>query len=66
MHDYLEIIDANVAKLLADSMYTFNEDAVRKVLDDLEEAGADECFLNTATAEMVEIDRIAEIVAKRG
>ena len=66
VHDYLEIIDANVAKLLADSMYTFNEDAVRKVLDDLEEAGADECFLNTATAEMVEIDRIAEIVAKRG
>jgi alkanesulfonate monooxygenase SsuD/methylene tetrahydromethanopterin reductase-like flavin-dependent oxidoreductase (luciferase family) len=63
--DYLKIIDENVAQLLADSMYTFTEDAVRKCLDDLEEAGTDECFLNTATADLVEIERIAEIVTRR-
>jgi alkanesulfonate monooxygenase SsuD/methylene tetrahydromethanopterin reductase-like flavin-dependent oxidoreductase (luciferase family) len=61
--DYLKIIDENVAKLIADSMTTSNEDSVRRCLDAIEEIGADECFQNTATSELVEIERIADIVA---
>jgi len=46
-------------------MVTSNEDAVRKCLDDIEALGADECFLNTATRDLVEIEKIANIVETR-
>ncbi|MDG1401121.1 MAG: LLM class flavin-dependent oxidoreductase [Candidatus Binatia bacterium] len=63
--DYLKIIDENIANLIADTMVTSNEDAVRKCLDDIEALGADECFLNTATRDLVEIEKIANIVETR-
>ena len=41
-------------------------DAITASLDAYEEAGVEECWLNTATAETSEIDALEEIIAKRG
>jgi hypothetical protein len=41
-------------------------DAIRASLDAYEEAGVEECWLNTATAEIAEIDGIQEIIEARG
>lgn len=63
--DYLKIAGDEIAKLIADTMNTSNEDAVRRGLDGIEEKGCDECFLVPATAELVEVERLAEIAVKR-
>lgn len=63
--DYLKIAGEEIAKLIADTMDTSNEDAVRRGLDGIEEKGCDECFLVPATAELVEVERLAEIAVKR-
>ena len=41
-------------------------DAVRASLDAYEELGVEECWLNTATAELAEIDGLLEVLEKRG
>lgn len=63
--DYLKIAGDEIAKLIADTMNTSNEDAVRRALDGIEEKGCDECFLVPATDELVEVERLAEIAVKR-
>ena len=63
--DYLRIAGDEIGKIISDTMYTSNEDAVRRVLDAIEAEGCDECFLVPATHELVEIDRLAEIAVKR-
>ena len=63
--DYLRIAGDEIGKIISDTMYTSNEDAVRRALDGIEAEGCDECFLVPATHELVEIDRLAEIAVKR-
>ena len=41
-------------------------DAIRASLDAYEEQGVEECWLNTATAELAEIDGLEELIAQRG
>jgi alkanesulfonate monooxygenase SsuD/methylene tetrahydromethanopterin reductase-like flavin-dependent oxidoreductase (luciferase family) len=41
-------------------------DAVRASLDAYEELGIEECWLNTATSDMAEIDGLLEVMEKRG
>ena len=41
-------------------------DAIRASLDAYEAQGVQECWLNTATAELSEIDGLEEIIAQRG
>ena len=53
------------ARGMASMMDRASPDAVRASLDDLEAAGCDEVFLVPATAELAEVERAAEIVAKR-
>lgn len=65
VYDYLKIAGDEIGKMIADTMYTSNEDAVRRALDGIEAEGCDECFLVPATAELVEVERLAEIAAKR-
>jgi hypothetical protein len=51
---------------MANMMSRATPDAVREALDDLEAAGCDEVFLVPATAELAEVERAAEVVARRG
>jgi len=43
-----------------------SEDKIMASLDAYEEAGVEECWLNTATAEISEIDAIEQIIDRRG
>jgi tryptophanyl-tRNA synthetase len=46
--------------------YEANPDAVREALDHYEELGVEECLLNSATADLAEIDGLLEVLQKRG
>lgn len=63
--DYLKVAGDEIARLIADTMYTSSEDAVRRVLDGIEAEGCDECFLVPATSERIEVERLAEIAVNR-
>jgi len=63
---YLKVIGEGPAKTIAGMCDRSTPDAITASLDAYEEAGVEECWLNTATAETSEIDAIEEIIAKRG
>ena len=52
------------AKAMASMVDRSSPDAVRASLDAYEEAGVEECWLNTATSEMAEIDGLLEVMEK--
>ena len=62
---YMRIFGDKEARSLADTMSRFNKDAVKVALDGMEELGVDELYPSPATAEVQEIDAIAEILATR-
>ena len=51
--------------MMAESVNRSSADAVRAAVDNAEAAGCEEVFLVPATAEMVEVERLADIVATR-
>jgi len=65
VYDYVSYFGEAPARGMAKLMDRATPDAVKKSLDDLEAAGCDEVFLVPATAELAEVERAAEIVAKR-
>jgi len=65
VYDYVAYFGEAPARGMAKLMNRATPDAVRQSLDDLEAAGCDEVFLVPATAELAEVERAAEIVAKR-
>jgi alkanesulfonate monooxygenase SsuD/methylene tetrahydromethanopterin reductase-like flavin-dependent oxidoreductase (luciferase family) len=65
VYDYVAYFGEAAARAMSSSMDRATPDAVRASLDDLEAAGCDEVFLVPATAELAEVERAAEIVAKR-
>ena len=66
VYKYIKIIGEKAAKGMASMVDRSNPDAVRASLDAYEEAGVEECWLNTATAEFAEIDGLMELMEKRG
>lgn len=66
VYKYLKVIGEKPAKTIAGMCDRSTPDAITASLDAYEEAGVEECWLNTATAEMAEIDGIEAIIAKRG
>ena len=66
VEQYLTILGADVAKAVASSMVTHDESAVMRGLDAIEELGCDEFFLVPATCETAEVERAAELIARRG
>ena len=56
----------DAAKYMASMVDRSAPDRIRESLDAYEELGLDECWLNSATAELAEIDGLLEIIAKRG
>lgn len=66
VYKYLKVIGEGPAKAISGMCDRSTPDAIMESLDAYEEAGVEECWLNTATAEMAEIDGIEEIIARRG
>jgi hypothetical protein len=54
------------ARWMASMVDRSTPDAVRASLDAYEELGVEECWLNTATSEIAEIDALLELIDKRG
>jgi hypothetical protein len=55
----------DIAKMVADSMTRFTPDGVIQALDIMEDLGCEEVFMVPATAEIAEVDGLAELLAKR-
>ena len=65
VYDYIKVLSEDAANAMAKMMNRSTPDAVRESLDAMEELGCDECYLVPASCEMAEIERAAEIVARR-
>jgi len=66
VYKYLKVIGEKPAQYMASMCDRSTPDAIKASLDAYEEAGVEECWLNTATAEIAEIDGIQEIIEARG
>ena len=66
VYKYLKIGGDEIASAMAKLQTRSNADAVREALDSYEELGVDECMLNSATAEIAEIEKLIEVIEKRG
>jgi alkanesulfonate monooxygenase SsuD/methylene tetrahydromethanopterin reductase-like flavin-dependent oxidoreductase (luciferase family) len=65
VYDYLAIAGPEIAKMMADSVHRSNPDAILEAIDNAEAAGCEEIFMVPATAEIVEVERLTELLAKR-
>ena len=63
--DYVKVLSEEGARAMAKSMDRSTPDAVRASLDAMEELGCDEVFLVPATSDPAEVERAAEVVARR-
>ena len=66
VYDYLAIAGPDIAPMMAESMHRHTPDAVAEALDNAEAAGCEELFLVPATADIVEVEAIADILSNRG
>jgi alkanesulfonate monooxygenase SsuD/methylene tetrahydromethanopterin reductase-like flavin-dependent oxidoreductase (luciferase family) len=66
VYKYIKIMGEGPAKAMASMVDRSSHDAVRASLDAYEELGVEECWLNSATAEIAEIDGLIEVIEKRG
>lgn len=66
VYKYLKVAGHELATAMAKMQTRAGADAVREALDAYEELGVEECMLNTATAEMAEIDGLLEVIERRG
>jgi len=65
VYEYLAIAGPEIATMMAESVHRSTPDAVLEALDNAEAAGCEELFLVPATAELSEIDRLADLLARR-
>lgn len=65
VYDYMSIASDEIARAMAEMMHRSSADAVSEALDNAEAAGCEEVFLVPATADIPEVDRLAELVSRR-
>ncbi len=65
VYNYIKVLSEDAGRAMASMMNRSTPDAVRESLDAMEGLGCDECYLVPATCELAEVERAAEIVAKR-
>jgi alkanesulfonate monooxygenase SsuD/methylene tetrahydromethanopterin reductase-like flavin-dependent oxidoreductase (luciferase family) len=65
VYEYLAIAGPEIATMMADSVHRSNSDAVLAAIDNAEAAGCEELFMVPATADIQEIDRLSDILARR-
>jgi alkanesulfonate monooxygenase SsuD/methylene tetrahydromethanopterin reductase-like flavin-dependent oxidoreductase (luciferase family) len=66
VYKYIKIMGEAPAQAMASMVDRSSPDAVRSSLDAYEELGVEECWLNSATSDLAEIDELIEVIAKRG
>jgi alkanesulfonate monooxygenase SsuD/methylene tetrahydromethanopterin reductase-like flavin-dependent oxidoreductase (luciferase family) len=66
VYNYIKVMGETPARWMSSMVDRSSPDAVRASLDAYEELGVEECWLNTATSEIAEIDALLEVIAKRG
>ena len=66
VYKYLKVLGDKPAKTIAGMCDRSTPDRINESLDAYEAAGLEECWINTATAEIAEIDALEELIAKRG
>src|SRR5262245_11163860 len=65
VYEYLLVAGERRARATAAAMKASSPDAIRAALDAIEAEGADECLLVPGTLEIAEVERAAELVARR-
>jgi len=63
--EYLEVLSKDAARAIAAGMTMSSPEAIRAGLDAIEALGCDELLLVPATADLSEVERIAEVIEKR-
>jgi alkanesulfonate monooxygenase SsuD/methylene tetrahydromethanopterin reductase-like flavin-dependent oxidoreductase (luciferase family) len=63
--DYLKILSEDAARAIAAGMTMSTADAIRAGLDAIEAEGCEELLLVPATADISEVERLVELLAKR-
>jgi alkanesulfonate monooxygenase SsuD/methylene tetrahydromethanopterin reductase-like flavin-dependent oxidoreductase (luciferase family) len=66
VYEYLAIMGPEIATMMAESVHRSSADSLRAGLDNAQAAGCEELFLVPATAELAEIDRLVDLLARRG
>jgi len=66
VYKYIKVMGEAPAKAMSSMVDRSTPDRVRASLDAYEELGVEECWLNTATSDMAEIDGLLEVMQKRG
>ena len=66
VYSYIKVIGEDAARWMSSMVDRSSPDAVMASLDAYEALGVDECWLNSATSEIAEIDALLEIIARRG
>jgi alkanesulfonate monooxygenase SsuD/methylene tetrahydromethanopterin reductase-like flavin-dependent oxidoreductase (luciferase family) len=62
--DYMKIAGDEIARQVADSMTRFTPDRVLETMRAMKATGIDELFMVPASAEVAEVERLAELVAQ--
>jgi alkanesulfonate monooxygenase SsuD/methylene tetrahydromethanopterin reductase-like flavin-dependent oxidoreductase (luciferase family) len=65
VYEYLAIAGPEIATMMAESVHRNSADAVLAALDNAEAAGCEELFMVPATADIAEVDRLCELLARR-
>ena len=65
VYEYLAIAGPEIAGMMAESVHRSSADAVLQALDNAEKAGCEEVFMVPATAELVEIEALVDILSRR-
>jgi alkanesulfonate monooxygenase SsuD/methylene tetrahydromethanopterin reductase-like flavin-dependent oxidoreductase (luciferase family) len=66
VYDYIKVMGDDIAKWMASTVDRSSPDRVREALDAYEALGVDECWLNSATSELGEIDALLDLLSRRG
>ena len=65
VYEYLAIAGPEIATMMAESVHRSSPDAVLEALDNAEAAGCEELFMVPATADIGEVEQLAELLAQR-
>jgi alkanesulfonate monooxygenase SsuD/methylene tetrahydromethanopterin reductase-like flavin-dependent oxidoreductase (luciferase family) len=65
VYEYLAIAGPEIATMMAESVHRSNADAILQAIDNAEAAGCSEIFMVPATAEICEVEQLAELLEKR-
>lgn len=63
---YIGLHDPRIAEWQAARMTRTSADAINEALDAYQELGVEECMLNAGTRDLCEVEKLAELVARRG